>query len=142
MNGLDRILMRILPYFVITGSDGSPYLARYSLLKLPFFRILLHHILRSDEDPDLHDHPWSFVSIILWKGYVEERATGKRRIRAGEVVRHAATDAHRLDLEKPAWTLVFATGKTRAWGFHADDRWIPYREYLDRKFGVGNYTTN
>lgn len=63
--------MAIFEHRVIAGVDGDPYLKRWSLF-LPFgASIKLHHILRSDEDRDLHDHPWSFVSIILRGGYYE-----------------------------------------------------------------------
>lgn len=145
MNWLDRLLMRFIPHFVITGSDGSPYLVRYYLFKkswVPVFRVFLHHILRSDEDRHLHDHPWNFVSLILWRGYVEERPDGFHRRRPGHVVRRSRHDAHRLDLKRPAWTLVFSTGKKRTWGFHVDGHWMPYRRYLDLKFGPGNYTAH
>jgi hypothetical protein len=141
MNWIDRILMRCLRFFVITGSDGSPYLARYHLLNRPWFGIKLHHILRSDEDRHLHDHPWDFVSIILWQGYIEHTETGAKRIRAGRIVRHQATDAHRLELQRPAWTLVFTRGVTHEWGFYADDGFMHWRGYLDLKFGKDQYTT-
>ncbi len=51
---------------------GNPiYLIRYSLFSCPWFAIKVHNILLSDDDC-LHDHPWSFFSVILWNGYVEE----------------------------------------------------------------------
>jgi hypothetical protein len=95
--------------------------------------------LRSDEDPELHCHPWNFVSIILWKGYLEITSTGRRRFRPGSVIRHQAEDAHRLILKEPAWTLVFVTGKKRLWGFHTDQGWMSYIDFLDRKYGKGNW---
>jgi hypothetical protein len=61
---------------VIRGCEGrgdadSPYLTRYSFPRLGLFRAALHVFHRSDHD-EMHDHPWPFVSIILWRGYVEE----------------------------------------------------------------------
>lgn len=129
-------------YFVIRNAVGSPYMVRYKLLRLPFFKVYLHHILRSDEDPELHDHPWNFVSLILWKGYVEIVPRGPRRMRPGSIVRHRAEDSHRLVLESPAWTLVFVTGKKRVWGFYADKGWMSYMDFLDRKYGKGNWGTS
>ncbi len=154
MSWIDRVLIRTANYlwrvfgnpekenpfyFVITGGTGSPYMARYYLLKIPWlkFRVHLHHILRSDEDFELHDHPWNFVSIVLWEGYLEELRGGVvRRIRAGQVVRHRATDAHRLILARPAWTLVFCLGKKRVWGFYKWDGWVDYKTFLKEKFGA------
>jgi hypothetical protein len=114
-------------------------MVRFYVIRLPFFRIHLHHILRSDQD-GLHDHPWNFVSVVLFNGYLEETPRGKKRIRAGSVVRHRSTDAHRLTLEKPAWTLVFCLGRKRTWGFFTEAGWVPFTKYFDDvKFGPGNY---
>lgn len=40
------------------GEDGKQY--------------FLHKFLRSDADRELHDHPWPFKAVILWRGYYEE----------------------------------------------------------------------
>jgi hypothetical protein len=142
MNWIDRLLMRIFRYFVIEGATGDPYLARYKLFRCPWFKVFLHHILRSDEDPDLHDHPWNFVSLILWSGYIEHLPGDVvRRMRAWDVIRHRARDAHRLILDRPAWTLVLVTGKKRSWGFHTRQGWMPFPAYFDRKYGRGNWVS-
>jgi len=129
-------------YFVIENATRDPYLCRYRLFWCPWFKVTLHHILRSDEDPDLHCHPWNFVSIILWEGYLEVLPGDIiRRIRPGNVVRHRAPDAHRLILRRPAWTLVFMTGKKRKWGFHTKNGWMKHSDYFDRKFGKGYWVS-
>lgn len=53
------------------GRDTGPWMVRWSLLECFGWSLKLHHILRSDEDRDLHDHPWSFLSLILRGGYWE-----------------------------------------------------------------------
>lgn len=64
------------------GDGDSPYLTRWSLLNSKKFAVYLHKFHRSDAD-EHHDHPWGFVSIILWRGYFEEtpcltcKGTGK-----------------------------------------------------------------
>lgn len=154
MNRFDRWLIGFLEwlwrprpspnpwYFVIENAQGDPYMVRYKVLRTPWFKVFLHHILRSDEDPDAHDHPWAFVSFVLWSGYLEERpGHPPRRIRAGAVVRHAAADAHRLILKRPAWTAVVVTGKKRSWGFHTPEGWMGYRDYFDRKYGKGQWVS-
>lgn len=147
MNWIDRVLMRILPFVVIDSDENGPYLVRYKLFRCPWFKVFLHHILRSDEDLELHDHPWNFVSLILWSGYKEVLSIGStivyrvRTVRAGDVIRHRARDAHRLILDRPAWTLVGVTGKKRHWGFWTERGWEPYEVFFDRKYGRGNWVS-
>ncbi len=149
MNWIDRILMRLsVPFIIIDSEENGPYMVRYKIFRCPWFKIFVHHILRSDEDPELHDHPWNFVSLVLWSGYLEVLPARKmgdplpvRRIRAGNVVRHRADDAHRLILNRPAWTFVIVTGKKRHWGFWTEDGWLPYEKFFDRKYGVGNWVS-
>lgn len=58
---------------VIKGCiDPSPLLFRYPLLRTPYGDLFLHHFRRSDEDRELHDHPWSFFTLILAGGYLEQ----------------------------------------------------------------------
>lgn len=66
------------------GDAQSPYLSRWTLLDLPFGALYLHRFHRSDAD-EMHDHPWSFWSLILWRGYVEETPNRCRDVRNGSV---------------------------------------------------------
>jgi hypothetical protein len=66
-------MIRLAKKQIIRSDDGQPYLIRWAI-NTPLLGIKLHHILRSDEDRDLHDHPWSFLSVILWGGYWEHTA--------------------------------------------------------------------
>lgn len=69
--------------YTITGEDGSPYLTRILLTRLPILDqirkrlgvgVYVHHFHRSDGDQALHDHPWEFgASLVLNGAYVEER---------------------------------------------------------------------
>lgn len=34
--------------------------------------LYLHNIIRSDDDPDPHDHPWGFTGFIISGGYLDE----------------------------------------------------------------------
>jgi hypothetical protein len=55
---------------------GTPYMDRF-VLQTPWFEVRLHHILRSDDDRALHDHPFSFTSLLLTGGYREVRPVAK-----------------------------------------------------------------
>jgi hypothetical protein len=124
---------------VITDAGGKPYLTRWILFKLFGLKLYLHKLHTDDADRDLHDHPWNFASIILRGGYNELGPDGQwTRYRWLNIKK--ATDAHRLVLLRyPTWTLLFVGRKSRDWGFHTPDGWIHHKEYLDRKFGVGNW---
>lgn len=167
-----------------TGTYISTYLRRWYLFKSKFFNVMLHNILRSDDDPDPHDHPWWFLSIILKNGYIDEsykfrvvwpmkmvvrwpneqyeqragffskeddaredvthyrpvifEREGSRsgpfneEVSPGSVVFRRATHIHRVVLHKgEAWTLVFACGDFRPWGFIKEGVWSYWRKYLN-----------
>jgi hypothetical protein len=112
--------------------NGVLYLRRLHLVQTPWFSVMLHW-LTPDPQPDLHDHPVSFLSIPLRGGYCEMTPSGGRLIGMGY---HAtnfkrATDTHRISWVHPdgALTLVFAGPVVRSWGFHTPRGWVPWREY-------------
>lgn len=114
---------------VISREDGKAYLVRYYILRTPWFRVRLHHILLSDYDC-LHDHPWNFLSVILWGGYYEFRDSRPFSWKPpGSILYRKAEDRHRLVLQKPAWTLVFMLKRRRQWGFYTKAGWIPWFKY-------------
>ncbi|MHA2063638.1 MAG: hypothetical protein ACXABY_04560 [Candidatus Thorarchaeota archaeon] len=106
--------------------DG--YMERW-ILKTPFGSIRLHHILRSDNDRHLHDHPWSFTSILLTNGYTEVTEDGEKHWPQFSVIEVKAEDRHRLVLSRPVWTLVFAGPKIREWGFWTDTGFVHWQDY-------------
>lgn len=139
--------------YVIGGGPKGPLLIRYRLVSTRWGGIYLHHLMRSDADRHLHDHPWAFWSLILWRGYVElepKRGQGAPGIFAPNpyrreeqlervrmtwrpplgLVRHRATDRHRLQLLAPAWSLIWIGPRVREWGFHTEHGWIPWQDYV------------
>src|SRR5258706_648975 len=110
------------------GLQMCPLLIRYFLFRSKLLGIYLHRLCRSDEDRALHDHPWAFISIILTSGYVEHTPRGKQWHGPGSILLRPAKWQHRLELDKPAWTLVIRFRRVREWGFHWPARWIPWQE--------------
>ena len=53
------------PYIHLKG-----YMMRYWLIPYnPFgIAIRVHHILRSDNERNFHDHPWPYINVILRGG--------------------------------------------------------------------------
>lgn len=120
---------------------GGSYMRRF-IFRTPWFTLRLHHILRSDDDRHLHDHPFDFVSFLLSGGYYETVpcdcgkpiCTGKKQRwwpRFSIVAKHAE-DLHCLKLERPVWTFVISGPKRRAWGFETEQGWVHNELYAAR----------
>ena len=138
------ILTSIMSYFgryriIYDRIDEKPYLERYYLFlkdreTFPF-NIFLHRFLKSDPD-DLHNHPWSFLTIILYGGYWEYTDAGKFW-RAPFSYRYApANTYHRVELDKNVphcWTLFLPGKKVQDWGFKTKDGWVQNEKYLKKK---------
>lgn len=125
---------------------GGRYLDRVRIVQTPWFAVWLHRIARPDADRHLHDHPRSFLSIVLRGGYVEEvpifQTDWKGRAPTIlNVVRWSsfkrAKDLHRIvDLWRsgaPTWTLVFCGPLRRRWGFATEVGWLDHEAYFLRR---------
>ena len=55
-------------------ADGRVYLDRWGLAHERVGGVFLHRMQAPDPGVDLHDHPWPFASVVLWGGYIEQRA--------------------------------------------------------------------
>lgn len=119
-------------------NQPEPYLIRWTIL----FTIKLHHIIASDDDC-MHDHPWTFISLILWGGYVEESpdengdhinpSTGeisrKTLYHPGCILYRPASFIHRLEVYPRALTLVVTFKRVKEWGFFTRRGFIPWFNY-------------
>lgn len=132
------------PYVHIYGKDGETYMERYWLFNpYPYpeekrenwfpISIRIHHIMRKDEDRELHDHPWNARTIILQGGYIEVREGDKEYVRlSGDTAKLKYGEYHRIVFVPSGgtWTL-FITGKYRGtWGFLVDGVKVQWRQYL------------
>lgn len=117
----------------INGHNVCPtYLYRWTLARLPWFSVYLHHFVGDDWSRDMHDHPKRFISIGLWGRYVEETPRGETRYYAPWLRTFPAEHIHRIRLPEGAtcWTLVIVLKATRPWGFWSGGKWIPWRQYV------------
>ncbi|MES1942406.1 hypothetical protein T5B8_19298 [Salinisphaera sp. T5B8] len=101
----------------------------------------VHRFMRSDDDRALHDHPWSWVTVLLDGSYWEHvpadpdcpaGPTVRRRRNPGDiVVRRDAAYPHRVELEegRPVTTLFLTGEKSREWGFYCDRGWRHWRVF-------------
>lgn len=104
------------------------YIDRLHLVKTPWFAICLHWINKPDPEPHLHDHPVSFLSIILRGAYDEIREDGTHHRKYYNYI--SATDKHTIIGVKPkTLTLAFMGPKVREWGFHTESGWVYWKDY-------------
>ncbi|HEX2879698.1 MAG TPA: hypothetical protein VHO25_09170 [Polyangiaceae bacterium] len=116
------------------GSESGTYLERYvrrdndpkseEEVRRFTWNSYLHRFCRSDEDLDLHNHPWRWgFGIILWGGYIEERLMPDGSIRVkrfgpGAFNFVTRNTFHRVDLIRhECWTLFWTAPKQFDWGF-------------------------
>lgn len=127
-----------LPKPELIGPVACPILSRWTLVQRFGCKLMLHHFHPETEDNPLHDHPWHFISLVLWGNY-EDITYGKSEIVKAPAVKYRpALHLHRTKTRtRGAWTLVLALPKTRGWGFWHDDRWWPLEEYME-KIGFRN----
>jgi hypothetical protein len=96
-----------------------------------FFNVYLHQILRPDDDRALHDHPWLNCSIVLRGSYHEVRQDGSICLRRrGAIVFRWAQTAHRIIVDRPAWSLFITGPVVRSWGFHCPNGWVHWRDFV------------
>lgn len=114
----------------------SNYITRLHLLKTPWFAVDIHWLNGPDPEPDMHDHPVTFLSVIVWGAYVENRkrrrdAYASLRTRAYfNFIRACKRDRHKIIHVLPKTiTICFMGPKTREWGFHTPKGWVHWREY-------------
>lgn len=132
-----------LPHRTFFRHDKQrPYLTRFRLLRLGPYQVNIHLFHGSDEDNELHSHPWSGFGVILRNGYVEERLgpdklAWKRTLIPGSVNVLGPDTFHKVTLlnGRRTWTL-FVTGRDVAsWGFLDMDskEFIHHHDYNERK---------
>lgn len=115
----------------IIGPASDPYMVRYILFRwrnLP--RVYVHKFVRSDDERAPHNHPWWFMSLVLWGSYLEYTDTPPNPHHRGWLsfgYRNLDT-FHRVGLPnyfrrdgtygpKPCWTICVTGPDVRGWGF-------------------------
>lgn len=147
----------------IRSKAGELHFRRWRLFDSPWFGIYLHYIAKADEDKHPHDHPWPFVGIILWGGYVEmiwtvidtltdtirnDKQLWENWVKndlsksfrfsyndPGKIIfRRAKNQYHMISrIKKPTWTLVFHGPKRETWGYMTEAGWMDHQTYREEK---------
>lgn len=128
----------------IPCKDGTQYLVRLRIVQTPLFGIYLHDIHEDDGDRDPHNHPWSFLSLVL-RGHYTERYYGDplghrqdyalKTHRRFSIHRMGRAAAHRIVDAAPGLKTLIITGPRKAtWGFFEE---APRRGGIGRENGYG-----
>lgn len=126
-------------YDVTGGADAGVFLTRWTIFSAFGWRLRVHLFRRPDVDSCLHDHPWSFWTLILRGGYIERNDSGHAYLGPGTLAFRPAEYRHRIvDLpDGRSWSLVVTSPKRREWGFTTPrGHWIPWRPFVDTPFTV------
>jgi hypothetical protein len=113
----------------------SEYIVRLHIVKAPFGALCVHWIKKPDPEPYAHDHPVSFLSIILRGSYAEE-VEGRNRSYP-YIIRHdyynyiPTRKRHRIIWCSAGGCLTLAVmgPKTNEWGFFTPKGKIPWKTY-------------
>lgn len=112
--------------FLQKYSSIPKYLERFTILKFSCIHIRIHNLLSEDKTPYYHNHPFSFLSIIISGGYIEEvlindKIETKIHNKFHFLFRNKKT-YHKIKSVKPnTKTLFFAIGNSKKWHLKSID---------------------
>lgn len=135
----------------LIGPSECPVFWRRTLFACRFGKLLVHRFAPLGKDKDPHDHPSSFVTVVLRGGYLDVdpcECDGDEHDRlrcsasvvdavAAPTVRFRRAEHTHLTYvgSQGATTVVWMFPKRRDWGFRRHGRWYEWREY-ELRFGL------
>ena len=79
----------------------------------------------------MHDHPWWFLTLILWGGYVDVSLGGEDRVGAGSIRLRPSWWRHTVRVNKGgAWSLLLTGPERRQWGFWVNGKFRKRNKYF------------
>lgn len=131
----------------VIGQEECPLMVRWTIADLKFTKLLVHYFPPNVSDRDPHDHPRSFVTLVLhgryfdtsWEDYGGERVPTIECVETGAVRYRSATHLHIVETDDlGCWTIVVMGPLVREWGFMrlGTGRWWPWGKYIQRFGGV------
>lgn len=97
-------------------SEIGETFTRFVLISTPWFSIFVHRAIAETWHPQHHDHPWSFLALVLRGGYHERTPDGVTCWRGvGSILFRRAEFAH--NTKGTWWSIVITGPKRREWGF-------------------------
>lgn len=122
--------------FLDIADPSKVQMRRFRIIDTPWFGIYIHTILRPDSAYGFHDHPWSFISIVLSGEFREGLAYEVKTHRKFSVYRRIAEEMHTiLKVTRPVTTMIFVGPRRREWGIydpHQGGKWMETSEYFEK----------
>ncbi len=113
------------------GDKACPYLRRWAIAIDRFASIRLHHWHSGDDPRNFHDHPWDFVTIVLWGAYTDVTESGEERMTPGTIRYRPALHRHTVRVDKGGcWTLLLTGKVVRKWGFWVKGKFKKANKYF------------
>lgn len=137
------------------GKSAMPLFTRWMIFRRAPIAVFAHFFHRSDID-EHHDHPWSFITFLLHRGYWEHVPNGyfwslmpywrsiftKYEFTGNDIriwrprfsiLYRPATFRHYIEIDKPTWTIVIRFRRCRDWGFWVKGQFIQWKQMEEMK---------
>lgn len=137
-----RIILYLFPLIKeIKSQDSELHFRRWRIIETPWFNIYIHTIYQSDKDLHPHNHPFSYITIPLINGYLEESVDWVNNTHIYYDIEGSWFNYrfwgwyHKIMLwsERPATTLVLTSGRNHGWGYLVNDIHVDHKEYRKLK---------
>lgn len=114
------------------GKKECPYAYRW-ILNLGLFSVRVHHFIRSDDKRHMHDHGWSFLTMVVKGSYTDVSPGGRDLLTRWSVRYRRADHKHYVDVpEGGCWTVLVTGPMVRKWGFWVDGKFKRPLKYFHR----------
>lgn len=110
---VDAWLVRLMDALPIERSKKTGT-HRYYVLRGERASLFVHRIVESDKPGVYHTHPWEGLSFHI-RPYIEETAGGRHRRRF--LHRIHGQIPHRVEVDRPVWTLFLHGRRRYTWGY-------------------------
>jgi len=112
------------------GQKDCPYIQRW-VLDLGFCSFRLHRWLGSDDPRHFHDHPWWYISLVLFGSYNDVSPKGAHVRKPGTIAFYRATHQHTVKLtSKTCFTILLTGPEKRVWGFWVKGKFKKRNRYF------------
>lgn len=137
MNNVGKPARKIGGGWEVIGPSECPIMFRRTLVSSRWGKLLFHRFLPGASDEAPHDHPRSFVTIVLRGGYDDVKPDGSiDRVYAPTIRYRSAEHAHITKVGSEGATTVVIMGRLRReWGFWREGKWFEWRRF-ERLFGL------
>lgn len=101
------------------GNPECPIMYR-TVIAIGGYSLRLHRFTPNHHDQTPHDHPWSFITLVIWGGYQNIDLSGDVEwLRMGSIRLRRAEHAHTTVTGPRGCITVIITGRLRhpGWGF-------------------------